>query len=161
MMDLERDESLGEDYYSVNTITPRSNKQYTESMKKALSFDGRRTPPTESSSGATGAPVETTAGISGVLVPGKESAFGTISITDAQEFVNRFTYADEKSRRMIVDHVFQEDESKIENPIDSSKITGAYIPAEQGKAIIELYKNANYSTLPHEMMHQYAPRERG
>ncbi|KHM51598.1 hypothetical protein NZ47_09435, partial [Anaerovibrio lipolyticus] len=155
MMDLERDESLGEDYYSVNTITPRSNKQYTNCMQKALSFDGRRTPPTESSSGATGAPVETTAGISGVLVPGKESAFGTISITDAQDFVNRFTYADEQSRRMVVDHVFQKNESNIENPADLEKIQGAYIPPEQGKAIIELYKNADYSTLSHEMMHHF------
>ena len=43
-------------------------------------------------------------------------------------------------------------ESSIADP---AKITGAYIPAEQGKAIIELYKNANYSTLPHEMMHHF------
>ena len=44
---------------------------------------------------------------------------------------------------------------EIPNPVNPEKIQGAYIPPEQGKAIIELYKNADYSTLSHEMMHHF------
>ncbi|BEU88669.1 hypothetical protein TAMA11512_21330 [Selenomonas sp. TAMA-11512] len=62
----------------------------------------------------------------------------------------------EETIKLHLENPLLQDENKANGgPLDTAKITGAYIPAEQGKAIIELYKNANYSTLPHEMMHHF------
>ena len=82
--------------------------------------------------------------------PSKESSFGSLSISEARDEINNHIVENPTNgQKLLIEKAFLQKENKVSGEIaDPAKITGAYIPAEQGKAIIELYKNANYSTLP-------------
>ncbi len=156
-LDLMKDDEKGGNYYSVISITPRPTSQVDKMLKKGTSFSGRSTPSTDSGIGATGAPVAGKAGSSGVLRPSKESSFSTYSIDEARQKINEFIYTDSEGKRLNSDILLQKVEDSIENPlfdkVSDGKVAGSYLPRKTGKAIVELYKNANAATLSHEMMH--------
>ncbi|WP_027405470.1 hypothetical protein [Anaerovibrio sp. RM50] len=158
-LDYMTNDAVGGDYYSVVSISPRKAKDRNKLIKKGTSFDGRSTPSTDSGIGATGAPVaDETSGSPGVLRPSKEGSFGSLSISEARAEINKHIVENPNTgQKLLIENPLLQKGNKVVdiNDADPEKIQGAYIPPEQGKAIIELYKNADYSTLSHEMMHHF------
>lgn len=80
-------------YYSVNSLLPRSEKQVANEMQKALFFAGRRLPAPITGDGAVVTLASSiSAGTPKGLLPRKNSAYGTVSLSDADKLVNKFTY---------------------------------------------------------------------
>ena len=89
-------------YYSIVTIKPLSKKQAEKEKQKALSFRGERSPQGQFPvAGASGAPVGFFTGTAGGLVASNDSAFGTLSIADAQKYVNDYYYEGESYNQLM------------------------------------------------------------
>lgn len=92
LLALDYTEEGNDSYYTIVSIMPQSKKQTKEAKEKALSFDGSVRPSPATGSGAFFTPTETKAGIEGGSFAGKDNAFDTVSLSDADQYVNEYTY---------------------------------------------------------------------
>ena len=92
LLALDYTEDGNDSYYTIVSIMPQSKKQTKEAKEKALSFDGSVRPSPATGSGAFFTPTETKAGIEGGSFAGKDNAFDTVSLSDADQYVNEYTY---------------------------------------------------------------------
>lgn len=92
LLALDYTEEGDDSYYTIVSIMPQSKKQTKEAKEKALSFDGSVRPSPATGSGAFFTPTETKAGIEGGSFAGKDNAFDTVSLSDADQYVNEYTY---------------------------------------------------------------------
>lgn len=92
LLALDYTEESNDSYYTIVSIMPQSKKQTKEAKEKALSFDGSVRPSPATGSGAFFTPTETKAGIEGGSFAGKDNAFDTVSLSDADQYVNEYTY---------------------------------------------------------------------
>lgn len=92
LLALDYTEEGNDSYYTIVSIMPQSKKQTKEAKEKALSFDGSVRPSPATGSGAFFTPTETKAGIEGGSFAGKDNAFDTVSLSDADQYVNDYTY---------------------------------------------------------------------
>lgn len=92
VLELQHDTSTGEDYYSIITITPQAKGQIKSANKKALTFGGRQIPLAVSGNSVISPVSAFKARPATVLVPNKVSAFNTVSLSDVDEYVKKFTY---------------------------------------------------------------------
>lgn len=83
-------------YYSVNSLLPRSKKQVANEIQKALFFAGRRLPAPITGDGAVVTLASSiSAGTPKGLLPRKNSAYGTVSLSEADKLVKKFTYSED------------------------------------------------------------------
>ena len=126
-LDLEYDSSTNEAYYTVVSLVPQTKVQLTRSKQKALSFDGRLIPSAGSGAGVSSTPTAIKAGSLGDLLPNKESAFGTVSLSDAEELVKKYTYDEnENQQKQVQNNLASEQFSIIKqsNPMQDNVHTG-------------------------------------
>lgn len=103
LLALDYTEEGNDSYYTIVSIMPQSKKQTKEAKEKALSFDGSVRPSPATGSGAFFTPTETKAGIEGGSFAGKDNAFDTVSLSDAEQYVNEYTY--EQKRLEATPHI--------------------------------------------------------
>lgn len=103
LLALDYTEEDNDSYYTIVSIMPQSKKQTKEAKEKALSFDGSVRPSPATGSGAFFTPTETKAGIEGGSFAGKDNAFDTVSLSDAEQYVNEYTY--EQKRLEATPHI--------------------------------------------------------
>ena len=92
ILNLNKDNSTNEDFYTVVTLTPQTVSRMNKEKQKALTFGGRLTPPPVSSHGAIHTSSGFNAGPNTGLKPRKVSAFGTVSLANAKKLVKKNTW---------------------------------------------------------------------
>lgn len=135
-LDLVTDENTGEVFYAPNSLLPRSKKQVEGEKRKALVFPGERSPQDQSpATGAFRASSGKNAGsVEGSFARKNTSAFDTISISEAEKYVKKFTYSD------------VEQHSANQSVRGQTKISGM-------SRVVSLFENADKSTFVHELGH--------
>lgn len=144
-MDLEQDSNTGEKFYMPVTLTPQSSRQINKAKEKALKFRAERSPQDQQ-------PAADTFSTSMGIISGTQndsfarefnSAYGTINISESKEYVKKFTYP-EKSEEI---EIFKQE--------SSNEAKGAIQFDQEGKAIINLFKGADATTVIHETGHYF------
>ncbi len=87
----------GNEFYTIISFLPQSKKQVKDEKNKALLFNGSVRPLSASGDGAFSTPNGSIAGTEGDSVARKSNASDTVSLTEADKLVKKFTYPDEES----------------------------------------------------------------
>ena len=139
------------DYYSVIGIKPQRKKQTKEKKEKALSFNGSATPLSASGDGALYTPTGIKAGTKGDLLARKDNVFPDISITEAGDYVKKYTYVeDDQNNPYWKDFNFN---SLMQRQLSAAK--GSIGDTVDGQRLIRLFETADQSTFMHEMAHMF------
>lgn len=93
MLIMDYTEEKNDAYYTIVSIMPRSKKQLIDKKEKALSFNGSVRPyTTHQQDSVFYTPTDKNAGTNGDSIADKDNAFGTVSLSDADEYVKKYTY---------------------------------------------------------------------
>lgn len=96
MLIMDYTEEQNDAYYTIVSIMPRSRKQLIDKKEKALSFNGSVRPYTPHQQDSVFyTPTDKNAGTNGDSIADKDNAFGTVSLSDADEYVKKYTYDEE------------------------------------------------------------------
>ena len=96
MLIMDYTEEKNDAYYTIVSIMPRSKKQLIDKKEKALSFNGSVRPyTTHQQDSVFYTPTDKNAGTNGDSIADKDNAFGTVSLSDADEYVKKYTYDEE------------------------------------------------------------------
>ncbi len=162
VMDLVREGN--EDFYTVISLVPQSKQQIAREKNKALFFNGSVRPLAASGSGAFFTPIGSNAGTEGDSVARKNSASDTISISEADKYVNQFTYEGEEKHNQTAyhgsPHTFDSFDLGAIGTGEGAQANSLYNQSVRGQTkisgmsrVVSLFESADKSTFVHELGH--------